>query len=151
MIYIIHSLFPFFYFFFYFFTFYLFTYLPFYFFLAESTIEARIIGLQDLKQAVVNEIINENNSGSIFLRSASLTTSETSSSAHNKSIDNSTDIKPDKSYEKMKSQERRGFGTVLWNSVRTSVLENKGTVSTLERMHSSEDVTEVRVAFILSR
>ena len=128
------------------------TFLLFYFFSAESTIEARIIGLQDLKQAVVNEIINENNSGSTFLRSASLTTSDTSSSAHNKSIDNSTDIIPDESYEKMKmkSQERRGFGTVLWNSVRTSVLENKGTVSTLERMHSSEDVTEVRDAFILS-
>jgi TATA-binding protein-associated factor len=31
--------------------------------LAESTIEARIIGLQDLKQTVVNEIVNENNSG----------------------------------------------------------------------------------------
>ena len=126
------------------------TFLHIYFFSAESTIEARIIGLQDLKQAVVNEIINENNSGSTFLRSASLTTSDTSSSAHNKSIDNSMDIKPDKSYEKMKSQERGGFGTVLWNSVRTSVLENKGTVSTLERMHSSEDVTEVRDAFILS-
>ena len=126
------------------------TFLHIYFFSAESTIEARIIGLQDLKQAVVNEIINENNSGSTFLRNASLTTSDTSSSAHSKSIDNSTDIIPDKSYEKMKSQERRGFGTVLWNSVRTSVLENKGTVSTLERMHSSEDVTEVRDAFILS-
>jgi hypothetical protein len=33
------------------------------FYVAESTIEARIIGLQDLKQTVVNEIVNEKNSG----------------------------------------------------------------------------------------
>lgn len=71
------------------------------FHLAESTIEARIIGLQDLKQAVVGELINENNSGT-FVR-----TVETNAQGEDRDNQRGSGS---------------GFGGALWSSVKGSVL-----------------------------
>ena len=60
------------------------------------------------------------------------------------------DITTNKEKEKEKSQERGSFGAVLWNSVRTSLSDNKGAASKLERTQSLEDVTEVRDPLIFS-
>ena len=68
---------------------------------AESTIEARIIGLQDIKQAVVGQIINENNSGSSFSNEGSGTGTE----------------------DRSKMPTPGGLGAVLWTSVRASVTD----------------------------
>jgi hypothetical protein len=91
---------------------------------AESTIEARIIGLQDLKQAVVGEIINESNSGADFVRATGSTDST--------GADQGKPPRPGSGLG--------GFGATLWNSVRTSVTD--GPTSAL---YGGPAVSEVRV------
>ena len=121
-------------------------------FTAESTIEARIIGLQDLKVAVVNEIINDSNSGSSFVSGASLSVSNaTSDSNQGMAIgDVHMDIEKGKSKDegKVSIPGSGGFGAMLWNSVRTSVSER--TVQyPVDQSNSNSNVAEVRNLLLL--
>ena len=114
------------------------TFLPFaFFFLAESTIEARIIDLQNLKQEVVSEIINENNSGS-------------NNFENNNTNDNiGAGANENEKEKKGKMASRpQGFGGALWNSVRTSVSESNGQLQGV-LVGSDRDIGEVLLSLVI--
>ena len=107
------------------------------FHLAESTIEARIIGLQDLKQSVVGELINENNSGT-FVRTAG------------------TNVQGMEDRDSQRGS-GSGFGGALWSSVKDSVLhgplQNRSVGDSLSDIGYSAEVTrhmQLHVYFVIN-